>query len=369
MIKVMQFIPGLTMGGAETLVKDYCLNFDKTKIDLVLLCSIKRGTPYEKTLEYAGIKVIYIDDYTTHIPNILMKVLIHFTRYLKVRKIIKNEKPDVIHFHLGLGRLVKFSKTKCKLFYTVHNTPDFVWKNKKEERAIKWLIKYRNMQLIALHEKMRCELNSRFHIDNTVVINNGIDFDKFNITENKESIRKSLQLPIDAVILGHIGRFREEKNHDFLVEIFNEYKKLNPKAFLLLIGDGILKNEIIKKLETYGLKDSYLLLSNRTDVPRLMKCMDYFLLPSKVEGLPVVLVEAQKTGLKCIVSKEAVPIDVQLSNYIIYKSITESPKEWANYILKKEFDQLKYYDIENWNMKNIIIKLQNLYSIMETDNC
>lgn len=115
-IKVIHFIPGLTMGGAETLVKDYALGFDKSKFDVTVLCSIKNGTPYESLLEENNIRCIYLNDYSKGKPNFVDKIFIHFVRYFKVRKFLRKEKPDILHVHLGLCKLVKFSRVLCTVF-------------------------------------------------------------------------------------------------------------------------------------------------------------------------------------------------------------------------------------------------------------
>ena len=362
MVKVIHFIHGLTMGGAETLVKDYVLGLDKTKFNVTVLCSVKYGVPYEKLLEEAGIRCIYINDYSKRKPNLFGKVFISLTRYIKVKSILRKEAPDILHVHLGLCRLVKFSRVLCTVFYTVHATPDFVWSGvPSEERAVRWLIKYRNMQFITLHEEMRNEVNARFGINNSLVLNNGINFEKYATQIDRNKIITELGIPADRTIIGHIGRFRDEKNHDFLIEIFQEYKKINEKAFLLMIGDGELKTKIIDRLNNMNMENDYLILSNRTDVPDLLRIMDYFVFPSKVEGLGIVLIESQRAGVRTLAPLRVVPKETCLSNLIKYISIDESASTWAKEIQNFPSEEIKYNGIDQCDMKSVVKRLEEYY--------
>ena len=363
MRKIIEFIPELSMGGAETLVKDYCLKIDKSKFNVIVLCSIKYGNPWEKVLEEAGIRVVYINDYSEKKPkDFIEKFLIRNRRFNFVKDFFRQENPDVIHIHLGLAEYVYYSKVLCNVFYTVHSTPDFVWrKNKREERYCKYLVKKNNMRFITLHDQMRQEVNKRFKVNNSIVLNNGIDFSKFDIDINVSEIRKSFNIPENAYVIGHIGRFVNEKNHNFLVDVFYEVSKLKQNAFLLLIGDGILKEIIQQKLDLIGLKGKYLILSNRTDIPVLLKMMNMFVFPSILEGLGIVLVEAQKTALPCIVS-DTVPKAVVLSNLVTFMSLSNTAKEWAERILTFNIKKIEMNGLEDWDMNNVIHKLEDIYN-------
>lgn len=363
MKKIIHFIHGLSMGGAETLVKDYCLGLDKTKYEVMVLCSVKYGCPYEKILEKQGIKCVYVNDYTNKKPLFINKLIIHFLRYLKIKKILNNEKPDILHIHLNLCKFVKFSKVKCDMFYTVHNKPDFVWENDyKEEKAVRWLIKNRNLRMITLSQEMKKEIDKRFNINNSLILNNGINFDRFTSKIDKSDYRCKIGIPEDSFVVGNVARFSDEKNHLLLIDIFKNLLLENKNAFLLLIGDGELKESIKNKLDQNDLKGKYLILSNRTDIPELMKCMDFFVLTSKVEGLGIVLIEAQISGLKCIAPLDVVPKETQLSNLIIYESIMSQPIVWAKKILSFNVNECTYNGIEDWNMINVVCKLQGFYN-------
>ena len=150
----------------------------------------------------------------------------------------------------------------------------------------------------------------------------------------------------DKKVIGHVGRFNPQKNHGFLIDIFNEIHKKDENTVLLLIGDGYLKNEMEKKVHGLKLIDCVRFLGSRSDIPDLMQAMDLFLFPSLYEGLAVVLVEAQAAGLQCITST-GVTKESDVTGNVKFLNIKQSPLLWASEVLKT--------DMSKKNVKNILI--------------
>lgn len=168
--------------------------------------------------------------------------------------------------------------------------------------------------------------------NNVYILNNAIDTSKFIYSNIKrEEMKKKLKLN-DSLVIGHVGRFNEQKNHRFLIDIFLEISKLRDDAKLLLIGNGPLENEIVKKVSELKLNSKVMFLGRREDISDLMQCMDVFLLPSLYEGLPLVAVEAQTIGLPCVISTE-ITREVELCN-TLFIDLSENSKIWAKKILK-----------------------------------
>lgn len=166
-----------------------------------------------------------------------------------------------------------------------------------------------------------------------IVLNNAIDSSLYIYNEQRRfELRKNLNIS-DKLVIGHIGNFNYSKNHGFILDVFNEMHKLNKNSTLLLIGDGMLRNEIEAKISELGLNDSVILTGYRKDIPDLLQVMDIFLLPSKFEGLSIVTIEAQAMGLKCFVSDE-VPDEAVISDLVTKLNLKSNAKEWANTILK-----------------------------------
>lgn len=370
MKKVLQFIHGLNMGGAETLVKEYCLKLDKNKYDVSVLCFYQYHTPIEKQLEEAGIKITYIDDINDYKKEggitKLRRIRFFLKRIICVRNYIKKEQPDIIHSHLNSNTYVWLAGPKkgTKIFHTIHNELSELWDDSIEGKldfyASKKLIESHQMRFITLHERMRVETDQFFKVDNTTVLNNGIDFEKFESALPKTLVRKREGIPENAFVVGHIGRFNEQKNHKFLVDIFYEIYQKNREAYLLMVGNGDLMSETQDKLDELGLKGRYKILSYRMDIPDLLSAMDCFVFPSLFEGLSVVMIEAQKMMLPCFVSN-TIEKATQISNLICWNDLKSPAKEWADKILKNQINAVEYDNLDFWNMKNVVRCLENIY--------
>ncbi|ARK32452.1 glycosyltransferase family 1 protein [Halalkalibacter krulwichiae] len=165
------------------------------------------------------------------------------------------------------------------------------------------------------------------------LVNNAIDSKKFLYNKRKaEQIRNSMNID-DKLVIGNIGRFSYPKNHHFIIDIFNEVVKVNPNALLLLIGSGELIDEIKQKVFELKLNNKVKFLGVRNDIPDLLNAMNVFLLPSKFEGLPVALIEAQASGLK-IYATDTITSEVEVTELVTRLPISESPRFWAEKIIQ-----------------------------------
>ena len=368
--KVLHFIHGFSMGGAETLVKEYCLKLNKDKFDVSVLCFHRYDTPYEELLAKAGVRVVYLSDQIKNYKKISKKqpgrTWMLIKRCFMIRKFIRKEAPDIIHMHLSLNGYVWFANPKkgTRMFLTVHNEPKKRWTNSIGHRidfiAAKSLIKKYHMRFITLHDGMRNEINEMFEVKDSVVLNNGIDFSRFENTLSKEVVREREGIPKDAYVIGHVGRFNPQKNHPLLIKAFDKIQKAHENVFLLMIGHGNLMDETKQMIADMGLEKKCMILTQRPDVPDLMAAMDKFVFPSVFEGLGIVLIEAQKMGLECVIS-DAVPEAAVVSNLVTRVELTRSPEEWAEEIMNFHVENVEYYGIENWDMNNVVSSLEELY--------
>lgn len=187
------------------------------------------------------------------------------------------------------------------------------------------------------------------------IVYNAVDVDNFTYKPDlRMQIRNSLKIGKELV-LGHVGNFCYAKNYPFLLEVFKNVADLNPEAKLLLIGKGAMYSEIEKEVNNYKLQDRVLFLGWRQDIADLYQAMDIFLLPSNFEGLPIVGVEAQSTGVKCIFS-DKITREVKLTEEAEFLPIKskEDAKIWAEHILVGR----------NYNReKNVITQNKELYDL------
>ena len=370
MIKVLQFIHGLNMGGAETLVKDYVLKLDKKKYDVTVLCYDRYNSPYESILQESGINVKYICDAipTWGHKSLPARTISWVMRLILVRRYIRKLKPDVIHIHLALNACLKFCRPRKQtvIFYTQHfQVERWIDRYSKDVRAVIWLMKHYQMQIIALNEGMKLELQEIVGIkyaDRVVVLNNGIEMEKFRNAKQRKNVREKLNISEYTFIVGHVGRFNQIKNHKFLIDVFSEISKKNENTLLLMIGQGDAEtlDTVRKQAENLNLTKKIMILSDRSDVCDLMKAMDIMVFPSLSEGMPLTLIEAQASGLRCLVS-DRVPHDITISNLIRYKSLNDSAEAWADTVLHWEKEHAVYIDADRWDMQTIIKDLEKMY--------
>ena len=161
----------------------------------------------------------------------------------------------------------------------------------------------------------------------------GIDSVSFSeVAENRARVRRELGLFHSAPVVGHVGRFSEPKNHDFLLQVFAEFVTLHPDARLLLVGDGPLRATIEARAGEKGVGDCVLFVGSRFSVPQAMMAMDVFVFPSLYESLPLVVLEAQAAGLRCVVSDRVTEeVDV-MAGGIRHLPLEAAPTLWAHVV-------------------------------------
>ena len=372
--KVFELISSLSDGGAETLVKDYACLLNREKFDVSIVCIYKvDGTANAKIAKEKKLNLLSI------YPNHKLLYRIHRRLFGKwyipyrLGQLINKEKPEVIHIHLGQAKLlvrIKKKLSNIRLLYTCHSVPEVIWSDNhiEEKKATEELIRDRNMRIIALHEEMVASINKMFSISNTLIVRNGVDFSRFrNVKSAKSELREKHGIKKDAFIIGNIGRFIEAKNQSFLLPILYEIKLKKSEALLMLIGAGELETNLKEKAKSLGIEDSVIFLSHRTDIPELLKMMDVFVFPSIYEGLSVTLVEAQVSGLKCVVS-DGINHETLLSPNTFVVPLAESEKIWADAIVNnnEKYRCVEYGDIDKFDMNNEIRYLEDIYMGIES---
>ena len=365
-IKVIEYISNFGDGGAETLVKDYVRLIDRERFEpIVVTLRGEKESANRQILKENHIPIIDIYPRWNIAIRIWNKAFGWWYIPHRLRKIIRSENAKVMHMHLMvLKDVVRVGSVldEVRLLFTCHNVPETVFGGERisERKAAEKLIRNNNLQLIALHREMAQELNQMFDVDNTVVIWNGIDAKRFqNVGLTSEMERKKLGILQNAFVVGHVGRFADQKNHDFLVDVFIELAKVQPNAFLLMVGAGD-STHIEERLRASGLEKQYTILSQRSDVNEIMKAMDVFVFPSKYEGLPLALIEAQYSGLRCITSNKITKEAVCTQNVIMLP--LEDPSLWTNAILDTSKKGVVYTPLHLFDMNEVIRELEVLYS-------
>lgn len=338
-------------GGVEAVIMNYYRHIDRDKIQFDFICDEdSTDIPY-KEIESLGGKVIICPPY--------QKIF----KYLKeLKRIFKENKYKIVHSNLNALSVfplyaAKKSGIPIRIAHSHSTSNKKEWKKTLLKDMLRPFSKVYATDYFACTEHAGRWLfgNKTFNQGKVTVVNNGIDINQFAFNEKiRNEVRKELGYRDTDLIIGHIGRFMKQKNHDFLIDIFNELHKENENYKLMLVGQGPLMEEIKEKVKNIDLTDSVKFLGQRTDANRLYQAMDLFLFPSLYEGLGMVMIEAQCSGLPCVASTE-VPDIAKVTNNVEFIDLKDSLGNWNNSInelIKKDrqtdLDEIRKsgYDIE-----------------------
>lgn len=329
-IMVAEFVSRLEFGGVEAMVLNYLSHFpNRDKFEFHIITQDINDLNCIKQFEKAGF-VVHV---TTHKRKSILKNVI------ETFKIFQQKKFDVAHSHMTLTNFYVLCLAKiCGVKLRISHSHSAFREDTIAKKICFSLLKvfnkfFANKYIACGYAAGEFLYGNRMMKNNVLIMNNAIDLDNFKYQTNiANSIRDKYQLE-GKVCVGHIGRFTDTKNHEYLIEIFQEIKKLNKDTVLLLVGDGENRKYIEELVNSKGLDNSVVFTGNLSDTSDLYQAMDVFVLPSKYEGLPVVVIEAQANGLPCLISRN-VDKHCAIASNVHFMSIEESSSKWAEAILE-----------------------------------
>ncbi len=364
MIRVLQVLPGLNRGGLETFVMNVYRSIDRSNIQFDFLTNMKKGDYSKEILTHGG-KIYYIPPRRKGL-SLYIKAL---SSFFEEKKSVYN----AIHFHessLTSIEILYFAKKSNIPIRIMHSHSSSIMGNKIHYLTHffgKLLIKNLATHYFGCSDKA---LNWMFNYSGVrkkaKIINNGIDAVNFKYDSTiRSKTRSELGIGADTLVIGHIGRFSSVKNHKFLIDIFIQLKNLKENAILILVGDGELKQSIQQKVKDLKLDNAVLFLGSRSDTNMIYQAMDIFVMPSLYEGLPIVLVEAQASGLPVICSNRISKMSCMSENFTML-SIDENATVWANHINETKLTskrELAYLNIikNGYDIKTITTTLKSVY--------
>ena len=346
-IRVAQMMTDMNYGGVEMVVMNYYRHIDRTKVQFDFFALEGSAVPQREEIERLGGRVYIVPKYT------------HLSAYEKeIIQVFKQNQYKIVHSHMNtLSVFSLWGAKKAGIPNRIAHNHSTAGKGETKKNIIKYAL--RPFAKIYPTKLCACSRyagewlygkNAEFQ-----VFNNAIDLSRYSYDPQKAAIvRKELGLE-DKLVVGHIGRFCYQKNHDFLIDIFNELHKQRQEAVLLLIGEGELEQDIRNKVKELGLTDSVRFMGKQKDTSEFYQAMDCFVLPSRYEGLGVVAIEAQACSVPVICST-AVPKDAKITSSVRFIGLDESCSNWADCVLdviktqvkrnKREEVRKAGYDIE-----------------------
>ena len=341
-MKILHYIYSLNIGGAESFIYNLLSSIaDKNcKFDFCLQSRENKNGKLLKLIKSKNCKIFFITPFNFNIIK----------SSKEFENVLNNKEYDIVHIHMNaminIFPLLICIKRNVKVIVHSHNT-------KSSIGILGNIIHMLNRRLINKYDfgRLACEVEAgkwMFGNGNFTVIKNAIIVKDYAYqNEKRRIISQRFLIPKRNFIIGHIGRFVYAKNHKFIVRVFKEFIKRCPDSTLILVGDGQLRFEIEQTVYNLNLEDNVIFTGNTDDITEYLSAFDALLFPSKFEGFPFALIEAQASGLK-ILTSDQVPKDLNISGLINYKSLHDSVNSWAEsleFILRKKYNRLAYTDL------------------------
>lgn len=366
-IRVLMVNYKMQCAGIESFIMNMYRNIDSKKVKIDFLVHYSERQFYDDEIEKMGGKIYRL---SVREDNKFIKYKMELTNFF-------NNHPEykIVHGHMESFGVFYLREAK-KNGVPIRIAHSHIAKRNSGIKGYMKSILNIFYKTYATH-LFACSIDSGKFIfgnnDNFTVYNNAIDVNKFKFNkEVRDNVREELNIN-DNFVIGHVGRFNIQKNHNFLVNVFNEVYKKNNKVILLLLGEGELEDEIQKKVKKLGLENNVKFLGVRSDMDMIYQAMDLFILPSLFEGLPVSAIEAQAAGLKCILS-DKITSETSKTNNIEYLSLGINVREWADKILKwnnnyERKDTSDLIKLAGYDIKTQAKQLQEFYCQKYKDWC
>ncbi len=367
MERVLQVVGGMNRAGAETFLMNVYRKLDKTKIQFDFLVYTQEKQDYEDEIVSLGGRVIHMSGQAGFAMIKSVK---------KIKQIIREYGP-YIALHAHTLHNSAFAMLACKKFpsikrithsHSTHNTlsSNFI-KRIYEKWTLKVIRKY-SQYYLACGEEAGVYLFGNEFSKKGIVVNNGVDVEKYFYAEPVSlEERAKWGISDNDLVIGNIARFAPVKNHGFMISLAKYLQENAVPYKMLLVGQGELWQEVANKVRAENLQENVFLVGLREDVPQLLKTMDIFLMPSLFEGNPVTLIEAQASGLPCVISDNITEkIDMGLG-LISRCSLEDDFSTWANVLLKlkgKSAEKaaiMQAFRFKKYDVNSTVVQLREIY--------
>lgn len=358
-IRVLQIIGIVAGGGVEAVIMNYYEHIDRTKVQFDFIVHNDNKIDITQKVEAMGGKVYKVTPYYKN-PIAFM---------WDIYKVIKRHHYRIVHSNMNtLSAFSLFAAWAAGAPVRILHNHSTSSPGETKRNIMKFML--RPFARLFANHYLACSrlagewMYGRKMMDSgkVTIVNNAIDLKKYAFNPQKRNLlRKELGLA-DEFVIGHVGRFMFQKNHEFLIDVFAEAYKKNPHMALLLVGDGPLRPAMEEKVRKLGLTDHVKFLGLRNNVQDFYHVMDILVLPSHYEGLPVVGVEAQANGLPCLFSTK-VTKETRLTHSAQFLDLEAGASMWAEEIIsikcernKKAGDELRQAGFEIYKEAEKLVK-------------
>lgn len=350
-IKILHVVGGMNVGGTETMLMNLYRKLN-TNVQFDFISYYDKDAYYDDEIKRLGGQVIKIDS-----PNKvgMIKSIKNLCEAIK-----ENGPYDAVHahtlFNCGVAMIAaRLSGIKVRVSHAhtnLDNTKNII------RKIYIWCMR-RTINLFSTDCIACSESAGKYLFGESITLSkkykllpNYVDYKKYLNCSDTKSVRQELGIKDDDIVVGHIGRFVEAKNHKFLLEVVSEMIILNNKVKLILAGDGELRKDMECYAEELGIKENVYFLGIRKDIDKILNNLDIFIFPSIYEGLGLVMIEAQSAGIPCLVS-EAIQKEADLDIGLVKQINLNDKKElW----IKEAFELIEN---KNKNKKQILSAIKN----------
>lgn len=356
LIRVLHIVTYMGRGGLETMIMNYYRNMDRSKVQFDVLTHRQERYDFDDEIEALGGKIY-------HMPK--LNPWSH--RYIKALEKFFEQHSEykIVHSHIDCMSAVPLMIARnagvpVRIAHGHSNNQD---------KDFKYLLKlyYKRKIPRCATSLFACSTEAgrwMFGKQNFFVLPNAIDTKQYIYNaEKRYKVRKELGLD-DALVIGHVGRFSKVKNHEFLVDIFHEVYMQRNNVKLLLVGDGEKMQEVKEKVMRLQLSNIVIFTGTRSDVADVLQAMDVFVLPSLYEGLSIATLEAQASGLPCLIS-DRVSVECKKTSLVNQLGLNEPATVWAKRILEvvdtERRDTSSEIAYAGFDIQDNAQKLQNFY--------
>lgn len=362
-VRVLHILHSMNRGGAENAIMNYYRHIDRNKVQFDFLLTEPSKCQFEDEVLSLGGRVYRVPQLTIKNPLAYLSSIWRFYKSHSEYHIVHSHTSSKSVFPLLIAKLVGIP---VRISHS-HGSMSEAGMRGKIRDLLKPLLKISATQFIACgHDAAIWLYGNRFLKKGKVLLfPNVIEAERFDYNKAvREKVRLSLGIKDSTIVLGCTARFSSVKNHSFLIAMFSEFHKTVTDSVLLLVGDGELKNDILELITALNLQDSVILTGVVKNVSEYEQAMDFFLLPSLNEGIPLSLIEAQVSGLRCIVS-DGVPGESDKTGLVSFLPLENGIRFWTDQITGmipyERQSRLSTIIDAGYDASSSAIRLENLY--------